>query len=99
MQFAKILFFADISKNISRTRTKIMFIRNWHTDEVVSLRDAVFCLVATPQAALHLSGLIKIIALRGIFVAIVDYHIKKRSLRPAGRRTETSFRIVILTGY
>lgn len=51
-----------------------MIIRNWHTHEVASLRDAVIYLVVNPQTALCLSGVIKIMPLRGIIVTIEDNH-------------------------
>ena len=51
-----------------------MIIRNWHIYEIASLRDAIICLVVNPQTALRLSGVIKIMPLRGIVVAIADNH-------------------------
>ena len=49
-----------------------MIIRNWHTYEIASLRDAVIGLVVNPQTALRLPGVIEIMPLRGIIVAIAD---------------------------
>ena len=49
-----------------------MIIRNWHTYEIASLRDAVIGLVVNPQTTLRLSGVIEIMPLRGIIVAIAD---------------------------
>ena len=49
-----------------------MIVHKWRTDEVASLRDAFIGLVATPQAALRLSGGIKRMPLRGIIMAIAD---------------------------
>ena len=42
--------------------------------EIASLRDAVGARVASPQTALRLSGVIKVMPLRGMGAACADHH-------------------------